>query len=145
MTEDDLLKAVIDMCRLFGVMVAHFRPAQVRDKDGKTRWVTAVQGDGKGYPDLTMTGPGGVLFRELKSKAGTASPEQAVWLGALKSAGADAGIWRPADLRSGRIERELRNIGNRNSARKSPAIRQDVPATRHEPPAWLRTDLRRRA
>lgn len=106
MTEDDLLKTVLDMCRLFHLRAAHFRPALSRSG----RWHTAVQGDGKGYPDLTIVGPGGVLFRELKSAKGVASPEQKAWIVDLFRAGADAGIWKPADLRSGRIEAELRAL-----------------------------------
>lgn len=141
MSEDDLLRAVIDMCRLFGLMVAHFRPAQVRDKDGKTRWVTAVQGDGKGYPDLTIAGPGGVLFRELKSQKGTATAEQSVWLGQLTAGGQDAGIWRPADLKCGRIERELRGLQNPQMRR----VATPQPLTNGNGPAWLRADLRRRS
>ena len=104
MTEDHLQTAVIDMAHLFGLKVAHFRPAQIRP--GK--WVTPVQADGKGFPDLVIAGPGGVLFRELKSAAGTLSAEQRMWLHALKSA--DVGVWRPADLQSGRIEQELRAV-----------------------------------
>jgi hypothetical protein len=124
-SEDDLLRAVLELARLLGVMTAHFRPAQVRDKDGKTRWVTAVQGDGKGYPDLTLAGPGGVLFRELKSAKGACSAEQSVWLSTLMGAGADAEVWRPADLKSGRIKRELQEIAGRS------------PATSRKP-AWMK-------
>lgn len=142
MSEDDLLKAVLDMARLFGVMAAHFRPAQLRDKDGGARWVTAVQGDGKGYPDLTLVGPGGVAFRELKSEKGVPSAEQQIWLGQLTAAGADAGIWRPRDLKSGRIETELRLLGDRNLPATS--VPKAVRSGKHEPPAWLRADLRRR-
>lgn len=109
MSEDDLLRTVLDLARLYGVLVAHFRPAMLRDKDGRERWVTAVQGDGKGYPDLTLVGAG-VLFRELKSERGPATAEQKKWLAALRSAGQDAGIWRPSDLRNGRITEELRAI-----------------------------------
>lgn len=110
MSEDDLLRTVLDMAKLFGLLTAHFRPAQLKDKAGRERWVTAVQGDGKGYPDLTIVGPGGVLFRELKSDTGPVAPEQRKWLARLDEAGADIGVWRPADLRSGRIERELRAL-----------------------------------
>ena len=110
MTEDDLLRTVLEMARLFGLMTAHFRPAQVRDKDGAQRWVTAVQGDGKGFLDLTIVGPGGVMFRELKSEKGQLSPDQRKWISKLTEGDADAGVWRPADLRSGRIERELRAL-----------------------------------
>ncbi len=59
---------------------------------------------------MTFCGPGGVLFRELKSAKGVLSPEQKVWLAALTAAGADAGVWKPADLASGRIEAELKAI-----------------------------------
>lgn len=112
-TEGDLLTAVLDLARLFGLHVAHFRPAKT-DKG----WRTAVQADGKGYPDLTIVGSGGVLFRELKSATGALSREQKEWLHALRSAGADFEVWRPADLRSGRIERELRALRVRKPERQ---------------------------
>ena len=106
MTEDALLTTVLQMSRLFGILTAHFRPAL--SKTG--RWMTAVQGNGKGFPDLTLAGHGGLLFRELKTTRGVLSPEQKTWLAALTAAGADAGVWRPDDLHSGRIEAELRAI-----------------------------------
>lgn len=106
MSEDHLLVAVLDMAKQMGVLTAHFRPAQA--KSG--RWLTPVQGDGKGFPDVVLAGEGGLLFRELKSAKGILSPEQKVWLDVLAAAGADAGVWRPADLRSGRIEAETRAI-----------------------------------
>jgi VRR-NUC domain len=64
----------------------------------------------KGFPDLVLCGPGGVLFRELKTQRGIVRPEQQQWLDALAAANADAGVWRPADLLSGRIAREVANI-----------------------------------
>jgi hypothetical protein len=115
MSEDDLLRTVLDMARLFGLRTAHFRPAQ--SKSGN--WITAVAGDGKGYPDLTIVGHGGVMFRELKSDRGTLSPDQRVWLVALEQARADVGVWRPVDLRSGRIERELRALRSANPSATS--------------------------
>lgn len=122
MAEDDLLTAVIDMAHLFGLTVAHFRPARVVDRrTGRETWRTPVQADGKGYPDLTIVGPGGVLFRELKSATGPTTPEQLAWLRNLRTAGADAGTWRPADLRTGRIQRELRAL------RKPQSVRSGIP------------------
>lgn len=109
MTENDLLKTVIDMARLFGLTVAHFRTAQAKSGN----WVTPVQGDGKGYPDLTIVGPGGVLWRELKSARGVTSPEQRTWIAKLIGAGQDAAVWKPEDLHSGRIETELRALRTR--------------------------------
>ncbi|HEV2256109.1 MAG TPA: VRR-NUC domain-containing protein [Streptosporangiaceae bacterium] len=64
----------------------------------------------KGFPDLVLAGPGGVLFRELKTQRGQPTPEQQQWLDALAAANADVDIWRPADLLSRRIARELANI-----------------------------------
>lgn len=136
MSEDDLLKAVLDMARVFGIMSAHFRPAQTK----RGNWVTAVQGDGKGYPDLTLVGPGGVLFRELKSAKGTCSPEQGTWLASLIAAGVDAAVWRPDDLKSGRIERELRAIRTAKPSANLPATagHWDVSSTTRRKPAWMK-------
>lgn len=117
MSEDDLLRAVIQMARLFGVTTAHFRPAQAKNGN----WITAVAGDGKGYPDLTLVGRNGVMWRELKSAKGAISPEQVVWGATLAEAGQDFAVWRPADLTSGRIERELRDLAGRKPSRKLPA------------------------
>lgn len=63
-----------------------------------------------GFPDLVMvsTRHGRILYRELKSTKGRVSKEQQAWLDALVANGQDAGIWRPADLLSGRIVAELR-------------------------------------
>lgn len=109
MTEEQLLKAVIDMARLFGLTTAHFRPALSQSG----RWHTAVAGDGKGFPDLVIVGAGGILYRELKTDVGRLRPEQVVWLRTLGRV-ADAGVWRPADLHGGTIERELRALRSAN-------------------------------
>jgi hypothetical protein len=60
----------------------------------------------QGYPDWTIVGKR-VLFRELKTQRGRLSPSQKGWLAKLTAAGQDAGVWRPADLMSGRIAGEL--------------------------------------
>jgi hypothetical protein len=65
---------------------------------------------GPGYPDLTIAGPAGLMFREVKTEHGTIRPEQTAWLYALRAVRQDAGIWRPRDWYSGRIERELKLI-----------------------------------
>lgn len=62
-----------------------------------------------GFPDLVLVGRGRVLYRELKTETGRVSPEQKVWLDALQSAGQDAGIWRPPDLYSGLIAKDLQS------------------------------------
>jgi len=114
MSEDDLLVTVLDMAKRMGVMTAHFRAAQ--SKTG--RWITPVQGDGKGFPDVVLVGHGGLLFRELKSAKGRLAPEQQLWLDALTTAGGDADVWRPADLTSGRIEAEIRAVRRPSTAKE---------------------------
>ena len=63
-----------------------------------------------GYPDWTIVGAHGVLFRELKRQSGKVSPEQQAWLDALREAGQDACVWRPAHLLNGSIGRELARL-----------------------------------
>ena len=66
----------------------------------------------KGFPDLVIAGPGGILFAELKSEDGETSADQDLWgwtlsrgLGRLAHT-----ILRPGDLRNGRIARELNRL-----------------------------------
>lgn len=63
-----------------------------------------------GFPDLVLVSQkrGRVLFRELKTDKGRVSPAQRVWIDGLTAAGADAGVWRPADLVSGLVIAELK-------------------------------------
>lgn len=65
---------------------------------------------GAGYPDWTICGPGGVLFRECKSADGRRSMAQVRWGRELERAGADYAVWRPEDWESGRIDRELTRL-----------------------------------
>lgn len=104
--EDALLLDVISTCKTFGLRVAHFRPALT--KSG--RWITPVQGDGKGYPDLTIVGRGGVMWRELKSDDNSPTAEQRAWIADLRAAGANVGVWKPRDWRSRLIIAELEEL-----------------------------------
>lgn len=62
-----------------------------------------------GFPDLILIHPGkGItLWRELKSAKGRLSPAQKKWIEGARAAGNDIDVWRPADLASERIIREL--------------------------------------
>jgi hypothetical protein len=104
MSEDDLLGAVLDLCRVLHLRTLHIRPAWT-DKG----WRTPVSGDGKGFPDLLIVG-NRVIVRELKAERGRLTPEQAAWLAVLYGAGVDAMTWRPSDWRSGRVMRELKAL-----------------------------------
>lgn len=83
---------VIDIARLGGFRVAHFRAARVADG-----WRTPVGADGKGWPDLLCAKPGRLVAIECKRQRGRLTPEQIVWLDVLAAAGAEAYIWRPSD------------------------------------------------
>lgn len=109
MSEDDLLNAVVDLAQLLGILTHHCRPARTKGPDGKDRWVTPIKGD-KGFLDLVLAGTRGVLYRELKAEKGRLREEQNLWIARLRRAGADAAVWKPSDLASGRIQRELQEI-----------------------------------
>lgn len=93
LTEREFQKLVIELAQTLGYLVAHFRPGRNR----RNQWQTTVQGDGKGYPDLTLVGRGRVLFVELKSEDGTLEPDQEKWLTAIRRNGGAAHVWRPSD------------------------------------------------
>jgi hypothetical protein len=91
-TEAQWQTTVLQIARLRGWRVAHFRPART-----ERGWRTPVAADGAGFPDLVLIRDR-VVFAELKSRTGRVSPGQHVWLDALEHAGAEAYIWRPSDL-----------------------------------------------
>lgn len=62
-----------------------------------------------GWPDLVIVGAR-ILYRELKSESGIVSAEQRRVGSRLTRAGADWAVWRPRDLRSGVVERQLRQL-----------------------------------
>jgi hypothetical protein len=62
-----------------------------------------------GYPDWTITGRW-VMYRELKTAKGRLTKAQEAWHAALANAGADVDVWRPSDLLSGRVARELAEL-----------------------------------
>ncbi|WP_309132653.1 VRR-NUC domain-containing protein [Brevibacterium sp.] len=95
MTEAELQAMVIDLAKRMGW--THFHTFDSRRSE-------------PGFPDLVLVHPRQrrVLWRELKSEAGTTSPAQKVWLHNLKVVGEDVDIWRPRDWVSGRIQDELR-------------------------------------
>lgn len=63
-----------------------------------------------GFPDEVLVHPRQrrLVFAELKRQKGRVSPAQREWLDALELAGAEAYLWRPADLLDGTIGRILR-------------------------------------
>jgi hypothetical protein len=97
MTERELLDAIRAACKWGGLLCYHTHDSRRSEP---------------GYPDVTVCGPRGVLFRELKSDRGRLSSEQWTWLERLTEAGADADVWRP-DSWPDRVLTELAGIGGR--------------------------------
>lgn len=103
MSEAQLQDSVLELARRLRYRVAHFGVAQVGG-----RWVTPVQADGAGWPDLALARPGRFLVAELKSAKGKLSGEQQDWLSVLARAGVEIHVWYPHDWQSGLVERVLR-------------------------------------
>jgi hypothetical protein len=107
-TERQFQAQVIQLARLFGWRVAHFRAAQSQ----RGAWMTPVAADGCGWPDLSMVkrlpdGTARLLFVELKSARGVLREEQKAWLGLLRLVPAvEVYCWKPKDW--DQIERVLR-------------------------------------
>ena len=110
-SEKDLLDYVIEYAQAKNWRVAHFRPGMTSrvDKRGRPIWVTPVQADGKGFPDLILIRRdelgGRFIVAELKSENGKVTKAQQEWLGILTylagysspSARMEVYIWRPSD------------------------------------------------
>jgi hypothetical protein len=61
----------------------------------------------RGWPDLTILGPRGVIFRKLLDEHNQLNQNSTVVLNILRRSGINAGVWRPAQLHDGTIEAEL--------------------------------------
>ena len=93
-SERDFQSQVIDLARQTGWRLCHFRPG----KTAGGRWATQMSGD-IGYPDLTLVRGDRLIFAELKSANGHATPGQVEWLQALdRVEHVTAQLWRPHDL-----------------------------------------------
>jgi len=91
--EREFQRTVIQGAHALGWIVAHFHTI----KDARRGWVTPAAADGAGWPDLVLVGRGQILFRELKTRTGRLSVDQAAWGEHLTTAGADYAVWRPQD------------------------------------------------
>jgi hypothetical protein len=96
MTEAELMEAIRAMVRDLGLDTFHAA-------DSRRSW-------GRGYPDLTIAGRAGVIWRECKTEHGSLSPEQRAWGDTLKRGGGNWRVWRPRDLLDGSIGRELASV-----------------------------------
>lgn len=105
LAEVELLATVRDVCRALRLSCYHTHNSRRSEP---------------GFPDLVIAGPGGILFRELKTATGHITPEQDRWLALLAVSG-DAGVWRPADLYNGTIGRQLQALTRPEGPHPCPA------------------------
>jgi hypothetical protein len=106
MTERELLDAVRDACRWSGLLTYHTLDSRRSER---------------GFPDLVLVGPRGVLWRELKSSSGRLTTDQRTWLDRLNDAGADAAVWRP-DSWPDQVLLEISAIGGRCLSRNGTGV-----------------------
>ena len=99
--EANFTKQVLQMAKLLGWRTAHFRPGMMANG----RWITAVSGDGKGFPDLVLVRGKRLLFVELKTDTGEMSDEQIDWMYDLFYTNAEVMMWCPSDWNE--IQQEL--------------------------------------
>lgn len=95
MTEAQFQDTVVALCKLLGI--AWYHPYFSRRSAA-------------GWPDLALCGGNGFLLRELKTEKGLLTRDQQVWGSRLRNARIDWDVWRPDDLQTGRIQRELEAI-----------------------------------
>jgi hypothetical protein len=96
MSEAQLMRSILDLTKWLGLLAFH---------SGDSRRDSCA-----GFPDLVIAGRGGVIYREAKTAVGRLRPEQMDWITTLTLAGADVAVWRPVDLTSGVIEKELKQL-----------------------------------
>lgn len=94
MTEAELAEHIRELCKGYGLWSYHTHDSRRSNP---------------GWPDLVVVGQG-VIYRELKRERGTVSKAQWDVGYRLLKAGQDWKIWRPSDLLSKKIHRELEAI-----------------------------------
>jgi hypothetical protein len=97
-TERYLQDRIRELCDGLGLTVQH-----IERSDLAKAWLP-------GWPDLWIAGPHGILYRELKQQHEHLNPNQRKLGAIITAAGGDFGMWKPADLLSGRIPAELTAI-----------------------------------
>ncbi len=91
-TEKDFTKTVIDLAKTYHWRVAHFRTAMTQSGN----YITPVQADGAGFPDLVLVKGRRLLFCELKSENGRLSQAQKQWIFTLMPI-VEVYVWKPSN------------------------------------------------
>lgn len=93
LSEREFMKQVIALAKLNGWLVAHFRPSL----NSRGQWMTAVQADGAGFPDLVLLRGKTAIVAELKVGRNGLTEKQQDWIAAFHAAGVRAYCWKPED------------------------------------------------
>lgn len=108
MTEDELVRAILEALRITGWRAVHYRPARTA-----RGWRTPLSGDA-GAPDIIAIHPDrGVLLIEAKSDIGRLRPEQLEWREWAEAAATRYPesiryvVARPRDWQSGSLDEVL--------------------------------------
>lgn len=106
MNETELLFAVVDLLD---------EVTWVRRASGELAWHHCIDSRDcigtRGLPDLIIIGEHGIIFAELKTEYADLNAHQDFWAWILSHHGQVVyALWRPSDLASGRIRRELEEI-----------------------------------
>lgn len=96
LSEAQFQQQVIDLAKLHGYTLIYHTHDSRRSQPG--------------FPDLVLISEqrGRALFRELKTETGRVSPPQFSWISGMLLAKLNVGVWRPSDLKSGRITKDLK-------------------------------------
>lgn len=93
-TEAQFQQQIIDLAKLHGYTLIYHTHDSRRSQPG--------------FPDLVLIGNGRALFRELKTGTGRMTQAQFSWIAGMQMAKLNADVWRPADLESGLVIKQLR-------------------------------------
>jgi hypothetical protein len=84
------------------------------------------EGGWRGFPDLWIIrpggGPGAEMFRELKAPGKRLRAGQQDWAAILDRR--DWAVWKSADWMTGRVQRELHDLADRDYSEPEPATAQ---------------------
>lgn len=82
LTEKAFTQMVIDLAHYLGWMSYHTHDSRHSEP---------------GFPDLCMIKDGRIVFAELKTETGKATPQQEHWLKELSKCNTEVYLWRPSD------------------------------------------------
>lgn len=97
MTEQELTDKIFDLAAKLRLLAHHCPRSRM------------CRGN-RGFPDLIIAGPRGVIFAELKSEDGETSADQDNWAYILMHSAQSYRIWRPAGYSSGSIEWQMKEL-----------------------------------